>query len=73
MTEEEDSGIKAEEARLKSKAEEKSCLNAEEEDQIAEEARLKVEEHKRTRLKVEGEVLLPLKRDSKQRRRSIYD
>ena len=39
-------GLKAEEARLKSEAEEQARLKAKEEDQIAEEARLKAEEHR---------------------------
>ena len=39
--EEENLGLKAEEARLKAEAEEQACLKAEEEAQIAEEARLK--------------------------------
>ena len=45
--EEEDLGLKAEEARLKYGLEEQVVLKAEEEDKIAEEARLKSEEHKR--------------------------
>ena len=45
--EEEDLGLKAEEARLKFGVEEQVILKAEEEDKIAEEARLKSEEHKR--------------------------
>ena len=44
--EEEDLGLNAEEARLKSEAEEQARLKAKEEDQIAEEARLKAEEHR---------------------------
>ena len=65
--EEEDLGLKDEEAWLKYDAEEQTRLKAEEEDQIAEEARLKAEYHKRARLKVQEEVLLGLKG----RRRSI--
>ena len=44
--EEEDLGIKAEEARLKAESEYQALLKAEEESQSAEEARLKVEEYK---------------------------
>ena len=39
-------GIKAEEASLKSEAEDQARLKAEEEDQIAEESSLKAEEHR---------------------------
>ena len=46
MAEEEDLGLKAEEVRLKSEAEEQARLKAKEEAQIAEEARLKAEEHR---------------------------
>ena len=45
-SEKEDLGLKYEEARLKSEAEEQVRLKDEVEDQIAEEARLKSEEHK---------------------------
>ena len=45
--EEDDLGLKAEDARLKSEAEEQACLKSKEEYQIAEEARLKAEEHKK--------------------------
>ena len=58
--EEEDFGLKAEEARLKCESEEQARLKAEEEDQITVEARLKAEKYKRARLKVEEEVLLDL-------------
>ena len=51
--EEEYLGLKYEDARLKSEAEEQVHLKAEEDAQITEEARLKAEEHKRARMKVE--------------------
>ena len=58
--EEEDLGLKAEESRLKSEAEDQAHLKAEEEDQISEKARLKSEDHKHASLNVEEEVLLAL-------------
>ena len=58
--EEKDLGLKAEDARLKSEAEEQARLKAEEEAQISEEAGLKAEEHKRAWTKVKDEVLLTL-------------
>ena len=59
--EEEDLGLRAEEARLKYEEEEQTLrLKAEEEAQLAEVARLKVEDHQRTRLKMEERVLLTL-------------
>ena len=58
--EEEDSGLKSEEARLKSDSEEQARFKAEEGDQISDESRLKAEDNKRARMKVEEGVLLVL-------------